>query len=55
MIDVLGGMFNEQCVDEDSIIDLQDVAAVIRCIGIVPLNRRLPINQLAGVLENQSL
>jgi hypothetical protein len=55
MIDVLGWMLNESRIDEDMIVDLQNVAAVIWRIGIVPRNGRLPINQLTGVLENQSL
>ena len=55
MIDVLGWMLNESCIDEDIIVDLQNIPAVIWCIGIVPLNGRLPINQLAGVLKNRGL
>jgi hypothetical protein len=55
MIDVLGWMLNESCIDEDIIVDLQNVAAVVWCIGVVPLNGRLSINQLTGVLENQGL
>jgi hypothetical protein len=55
MIDVLGWMFNESCINEDVIVDLQDVPAVVWCLGPVPLNRRPSINQLTRVLENQGV
>jgi hypothetical protein len=55
MVNVLGRMFNMECIDEDILVDLQDVAAVIWRIAPVPLNGRLSINQLTGVFENQSL
>jgi hypothetical protein len=55
MVNVLGRMFNVVCIDENVIVGLQDVAAVIWRLATVPLNRRLSINQLTGVFENQSL
>ena len=55
MIDVLGWMLNEKCIDEDIIVDLKNVAAVTWRVGIVPLNGGLSIDQLTGVLENQGL
>jgi hypothetical protein len=55
MIDVLGWMLNQSRIDEDVIVDLQNIAAVVWCIGIVPSNGRLSINPLTGVLENQGV
>ena len=55
MVDVLGWIFNKSCIDEEVIVDLKNVAAVVRRIGTIPLNSRLSINHLTGVLENQGV
>ena len=55
MIDVFGRMLDESCINVGVIVDLQDVAAVVWCIGIISLNGRFSINQLTGVLQNQGV